>query len=516
MIFAFYAAATFIGALTHEIWFDEAQAWCIIRDNDIAGILQVLQYEGHPPLWYLVLYPFAKLGAPCTVMPFISWTISCVTVALILWRAPFGLLLKACVVFSSGFFFYNSVTSRVYCLIPLILLFIAELYPQRRKHPILYGAMIALLANTHVIMCGLVGILGIFMLIDLFKEWKASSKKENAMKLAGLATAAVGVLLLVLPLLASLSLNNEVTALQHSPYLIASRFVTALTEISGKLFVFESENMAVYLALSIMATAMLLFIVVMRHYRRGFAMTAVFSLMFIVVTQIVYNRIQTTRAAVFVYTMFFILWISKKNEQPVRTDYRYEPESVNMISRIISKVTDWDKNCEKSAAVLLSFILAASVPRAVSALIFDYTSEYALSASTAEYIESELPTDSIFVLVYNNGVRQISAYAPQLEFYSLYHECRITHTVRYKCDEYPDWNAVYADLAEYPNVYLLHVYGGDRDLEFSNAVYSADTDCREFILAKTADIFEIDIDKHILPYAGTQTDISTVLKGIMQ
>ena len=37
-IFIVYAVLTLIGALNHELWFDEAQAWNIARDNDIRGI----------------------------------------------------------------------------------------------------------------------------------------------------------------------------------------------------------------------------------------------------------------------------------------------------------------------------------------------------------------------------------------------------------------------------------------------------------------------------------------------
>lgn len=49
----------------HEPWFDEAQAWAIARSGTIKEILfDIPHYEGHPPLWHLILVPFAKLGAP--------------------------------------------------------------------------------------------------------------------------------------------------------------------------------------------------------------------------------------------------------------------------------------------------------------------------------------------------------------------------------------------------------------------------------------------------------------------
>ena len=63
-LFIVYLALTFIGAARHEIWYDEAQAWNIAKYNDISGIIDFMKYEGHPPLWHFVLYPFAKAGLP--------------------------------------------------------------------------------------------------------------------------------------------------------------------------------------------------------------------------------------------------------------------------------------------------------------------------------------------------------------------------------------------------------------------------------------------------------------------
>lgn len=206
-IFGAYTILTLIGALNHELWFDETQAWVIVRDCDLSGLFEMLRYEGHPPLWYLILLPFAKLGFSCEVIPLISWFFSVMTVLLILWKAPFGLGMKAAVIFSGGFLFFQSIIARVYCLIPFLLCLIAVLYPNRKKHPVLFGLLIGLLANTHVCFCGLVGIFGIYMLIELFREWKGVSARENLFRLFGLGIAGIGVLTLVLPLWNSISAN---------------------------------------------------------------------------------------------------------------------------------------------------------------------------------------------------------------------------------------------------------------------------------------------------------------------
>ena len=46
----------------HEPWRDELQAWAIARSSGQPLQLMVnLRYEGHPPLWYLLLWPVAKV-----------------------------------------------------------------------------------------------------------------------------------------------------------------------------------------------------------------------------------------------------------------------------------------------------------------------------------------------------------------------------------------------------------------------------------------------------------------------
>ena len=48
----------------YDPWRDVSQAWCIVRDLSIPQIFAQLRYEGHPFLWYALLWPLAKLGLP--------------------------------------------------------------------------------------------------------------------------------------------------------------------------------------------------------------------------------------------------------------------------------------------------------------------------------------------------------------------------------------------------------------------------------------------------------------------
>lgn len=76
--------------LSHNHWFDEWQALLIAaRSPDIGSLLDNLHYEGHPPLWHLILRMAATALPLAAVLPGIQLVIGLSTQLLILTRAPF-------------------------------------------------------------------------------------------------------------------------------------------------------------------------------------------------------------------------------------------------------------------------------------------------------------------------------------------------------------------------------------------------------------------------------------------
>ena len=65
---------------------------------------------------------------------------------LFLYRSPFNIVTKACVLFSAGFLYWLSVISRSYSLVALFLFVLAMLYPVQRKRPFLYAVVLGLLS----------------------------------------------------------------------------------------------------------------------------------------------------------------------------------------------------------------------------------------------------------------------------------------------------------------------------------------------------------------------------------
>ncbi len=167
-----YAIFTLIIVLHHEIWADEAQAWVVVRDLDILGIIRHVRTEGHPLLWYFSLLPLAKLNLSVLSMQILNWLLVVISVGILIFKSPFNFFSKFAVVFSSGFLYWYVAIARSYCLIPLFMFLIASFYQKQKEHPFIYAFLIIALANTHVIMLGFCTALAIIFL------WNNKDKKS--------------------------------------------------------------------------------------------------------------------------------------------------------------------------------------------------------------------------------------------------------------------------------------------------------------------------------------------------
>ena len=178
IIFYFFLIITFILVLNHEIWTDEAQAWVIARDLSFVDIIKQMRYEGHPCLWHLILAIPAKLGLPVLSMNIISWIFIGVASYLIIFHAKWNIIVKMGVLFNPTFLFFLPVIARCYSLIAVLLCIWIICYPNRHKYPIIYTSILCLLANTHIVICGFVGIASILFIIECIKNYKNLNKKK--------------------------------------------------------------------------------------------------------------------------------------------------------------------------------------------------------------------------------------------------------------------------------------------------------------------------------------------------
>ena len=158
----------------HECWRDEAQAWLIARDASIFDYGDIITYEGHPFLWFLILFPFARLGFPFFTIKIISFIVMTITAYVILFMTELPFPVKSLFVLSPFYLYFFTVPARNYCLCALLLVITAYYYRSRHEKTIQYMISLAILLQTHLIVAGFV-----FMsCLCFFIESLISAKKQ--------------------------------------------------------------------------------------------------------------------------------------------------------------------------------------------------------------------------------------------------------------------------------------------------------------------------------------------------
>lgn len=168
----------------HEPWFDEAQSWAIARSGTIKEILfEIPHYEGHPPLWHLILAPFAKLGAPYELsLAAVNIFFMTLAVAVLLFKSPFPKLIRCLLPFNFFLFYQYGVVSRPYCILVLAIFLAAACYKNRNEHHVKYLLCLALMCAVHSYGIIIAGCLCIVWLIEIFTEYKKSGKLADILK----------------------------------------------------------------------------------------------------------------------------------------------------------------------------------------------------------------------------------------------------------------------------------------------------------------------------------------------
>ena len=170
--FFLYVALLAVVCAFHEPWFDEAQSWQIARVASLRDILLTIpHYEGHPPLWHLLLALPAKLGAPYELgLKTVNILISASAVWLLLFRSPFPRIVKLPLPFTYFLFYQYGVLSRPYSLMFLAFVLAAMAYPARNVRPFRYVLVLVLLCLCSAYGLALAGGIALVWLIELLRE----------------------------------------------------------------------------------------------------------------------------------------------------------------------------------------------------------------------------------------------------------------------------------------------------------------------------------------------------------
>ncbi|MEY4514636.1 MAG: hypothetical protein RLZZ450_6758 [Pseudomonadota bacterium] len=133
----------------HELWRDEVRALNIVLDSGSPlDLMRNLHNEGHPILWYAILYVGYGILRTKTVLVAASLLIAEAAVYVFAAYSPFPRWQR--VLFAIGLFplYEYSVMCRNYGLAMLLGFVFCALYPRRFERPIWFGFVIALFANA--------------------------------------------------------------------------------------------------------------------------------------------------------------------------------------------------------------------------------------------------------------------------------------------------------------------------------------------------------------------------------
>lgn len=145
-----YFIIGFIGITNHEVWLDEAHHFLIAKESiSITDLIQKTRYEGHPPLWSLLVFIITRFTENVFYMQLMNCIIMTLVCFLFLKHSRLSLLSNILILGGYFFIYEYLVISRSYSLLllALALTFICIKEPGRTKGLI---ASLIFLACTHV------------------------------------------------------------------------------------------------------------------------------------------------------------------------------------------------------------------------------------------------------------------------------------------------------------------------------------------------------------------------------
>ncbi len=174
--FILYAILVLAGVAHHEPWRDEAQSFLAARDNNISSLFKFLPTEGHPPLWYLLIMPFIKMGLPYEFQNWLTGIIVIASIYILIFKSETPFLIKVLIPFNYFFLYEFAVFARNYCLVMFFISAIISLYPKRFDKPILFALAVAGLFNSHMLAFTLAGSITAVYLLDAVLSKRLSPK----------------------------------------------------------------------------------------------------------------------------------------------------------------------------------------------------------------------------------------------------------------------------------------------------------------------------------------------------
>lgn len=179
---AFVALTVFnlYGVLIHVMWRDEMQQWNIVRASEsLADLVRNLRYEGHPWLWYLLIWPLSKLSRDPLAVKLFHFAIAFSSSLIVMVKAPFRRSIRLLIVAGYFFSFEYMVITRSYALGVLLAVCWCAWGGRAKERPFRSASLLGLLANTSVYGAMLSCVLALGEAIDIFRSGERGNESRS-------------------------------------------------------------------------------------------------------------------------------------------------------------------------------------------------------------------------------------------------------------------------------------------------------------------------------------------------
>ncbi len=380
----------FIVMINHEIWRDESQVWCLVRDLNIFEVFNKARLEGHPILWYLLVFPFAKTGLPLVSMQIISFLCVFLSVLYVCFKSDFNNYIKTVFVFSSGMLYYMPVVARNYALIPLFLFPLADFYLKRKSHPYLFSLFLILLSQTHVLMLGLCFIVFFIYTFEIIFEFL---KTKDIKLFTPVIIQALNFLLLFLTFYNMQNMNHAVVFYSDNTRPI----IEAITIFAQMFFLYPFSYFVNFNAVIFYVLSAVLGYLFYKNDKKIFLIFLVsFSYIFFIYYKIWFNGIVNQKAFTLILCIIFCYWISR--------------------------------NKTKGLNIAIGILLTICAIPSIFLANLEITHQFTGAKQIADYIKENLNDEEYFYAVgYPFTFTSISAYLPNKKFFSYLNNYFITY-----------------------------------------------------------------------------------------
>ena len=206
-VFFFYFACVILIMIFHEPSWDESNAWLIARSASYKDmIFHISHYEGHPPLWHLMLSIPAKLGLPFEISLKGIQVICCSSMILVFLRkSPFNNYVRSIIPFTYFLLYQFGVIARPYALLSALIFLSADAVMERNKKPLYLVMVLAGLCLVSAFGIAIAGGIAVAWVVEIIRGSVKAKRGildlfENKRRLAGficlLLTAIVQILLI--------------------------------------------------------------------------------------------------------------------------------------------------------------------------------------------------------------------------------------------------------------------------------------------------------------------------------